>query len=254
MLGLLVLMSAPARAADTQWIVAIDIREDVIVRAAGLPDGVPLVEAAALAEALNLTLVTGPGEVVVRDGSGRTWYAVDGAPASVDATDTLRFVPCRVQVLNDALYLPLTALAELAGYTSVLDPAGRAFLFPQRALFPVDDRTDPAPPGWTPLVDEKTPAELEETRRLEGLSLERQDTPRTATPVLPPAHAVLQIVAGIGLVTGEDWAAEIDAGGHGGWPSGERRDVHDARAAGPHASAHDASSRAQRGNLGRPVR
>jgi hypothetical protein len=198
--GLLLAAGArPAPAAEPGWTVT--VRGLDVTRAAApvISGPVLLVDAAALAPTLRLVVRAAGREASVRDVAGVEWRGTAG--------DSLLTAPGRSMNLERSLriegrsvYLPASAVAELAGLRLVVDPeartagledaAGAAGVSP--AGWQSFSRPKPAPPGGkSPAASRPEPRDLR----------------------LPPDHETLRVGLGVGTVPGADGGAELTASG-----------------------------------------
>ena len=206
------LLFVPCRGeAAEAWIVAIVGGPEIVVTVASVTDeGVPLVDAAALAGALDLTIVPASGYMLVRDGRGGEWRAVDGSSSLNEVAGAGGSIPSFVRIRDAALHLPLSTIARLAHKQLLLDPVGRAYLLPGPSTA-ADRHSETAPPGWESFTVEKTLAEKQEAERLDESP---GQVPRPELrEVLPARHESMQVQLGVGSAAGADWAGEIDATG-----------------------------------------
>jgi hypothetical protein len=158
--------------------------------------GALLVNAAALAPSLRLQVRIAGREAMVRDIAGVDWRGEAGDALLTSPGRGLNLSrPLRIE--GRSVYLPVEAVAELAGLGLSVDPDARtaAFTDPQPAASPAGwktfSRPKPSPPGG---IDRKPPQPRQDLR-------------------LPPTHDTLRVGLGVGAVPGTDGGAELTATG-----------------------------------------
>lgn len=129
-IALLALLAADsARAGDALWTVAIVGRRDVVMTLRQDGHGAPSADAHLLAPDLSLAVSNRNGVVAIRDSNGVEWQTADGS-LRLDGPIGSRSLSSPVLVKQDAVFLPLDAVATLAGRTLVVEERGRARLVP----------------------------------------------------------------------------------------------------------------------------
>lgn len=195
-LCLLAMLVPGITAAETPWTVA--LRSLDVTRAASpvFTGGVLLVDTAALGPSLGLQVRVAGRDVTVRAAAGVEWR---GAVGDTRLSGPGRFLelerPLRVE--GPSVYLPVAAVAELAGLRAVLDPDARTAAF-----------LDPAgtsPSGWQAFTVAK-PATPDSQN---GASSRRA----RRSVLLPPDHDTLRLSVGVGAVPGADQGGELTATG-----------------------------------------
>ena len=126
---LALLAAVQARAGEALWTVAIVGRRDVVLSLRQDGTGVPSADAHLLAPDLSLAVSSRNGVVAIRDTNGVEWRTTDGS-LRLDGPLESRSLSSPVVVKQDAVYLPLDAVASLAGRTLVVEERGRARLVP----------------------------------------------------------------------------------------------------------------------------
>ena len=113
-----------AGAAEALWTVAIVGRRDVVLSMRPGTDGMPSADAHLLGPELDVTVSALGGTVSIRDANGVQWQTMNGA-VRLDGPLESRSLVSPVQVAQDAVFLPLDAIAQLAGRKLVLEERGR---------------------------------------------------------------------------------------------------------------------------------
>jgi hypothetical protein len=188
-----------AAAAEERWTVA--LRGLDVTRAAGpiFTGGVLLVDAAALGPSLGLQARAAGREVTIRGAAGVEWR---GAAGDTRLAMPGRFLelerPLRVE--GPSVYLPIAAVAELAGLRLAVDPDARA-----AALLDPPLASGASPSGWQAFTVPK-PASP-------GTAGEGASRRARQALLLPPDHDTLRLTLGFGAVPGVDSAGELTATG-----------------------------------------
>ncbi len=213
-------------AAESLWTVAIAGRREVVLTMRESSDGMPAADARLLGPELDSAVSAQNGAVTIRDANGAEWRTSNGA-LRLDGPIDSRPLRSPVQVMNDAVLLPLDAIAQLAGRTLVLEARGRAFLMPMSAparavtAAPTNSATGAArstggdfrvPDGWQSFEVPKTVEEREAMAREEQDFLAVRNRP-SIRESLPPRHEALGLDLGVGLA--QYGGAAFDASGGG---------------------------------------
>lgn len=196
------MLLADASAVARVWQVALR-GVDVTARADPMERGGSLlVDLSALAPALGVSVRADGEEIVIRDVHGTEWRAADGALFLGAAT---RRLPLKypIRIIGTSTYLPIDAVAELAGLELVLSPIDKTAY-----LDPPQPGAEPVPGGWQTFTLEKTPEEKAQLDRIDGNA-----TGGSQRIHLPPAHDSFQLGLGLGYVQGADWGAELTGSG-----------------------------------------
>ncbi|MEQ1727614.1 MAG: carboxypeptidase regulatory-like domain-containing protein [Vicinamibacterales bacterium] len=215
-----------AGAAEALWTVAIVGRRDVVLSMRPGTDGMPSADAHLLGPELNFTVSALGGTVSIRDANGVEWQTMNGA-VRLDGPLESRSLVSPVQVAQDAVFLPLDAIAQLAGRKLVLEERGRAFLLPMPAPSPKPASPTLAastgvavaaggdvrgPSGWVPF---QVPKSLEERAMMDRETddfLALKERP-IVPDVLPNGNEALGLDLGVGFAQGG--GAAFDATGSG---------------------------------------
>jgi hypothetical protein len=202
-------LALPAMAAESLWTVSIVGVGEMIVPVQRGSDGVPMVDVRLLARDLNFGIEQRDSRAVIRAFDGAEWNATHGS-ILLEGPFGTRTLDSPAVVTANAVYLPLTCIAELAGRKLVVE-RDRAFLLPSSPSRPRDANR---PLGWESFEIPKTPAEIADTARVEG------DVPDPARPVvkeiLPPTHESLALDIGLGFAQGFSGATDVTASGTAG--------------------------------------
>ena len=198
-LWLLAVLVPAMTAAEARWRVA--LRGLDVTRAAGpiFTGGVLLVDAAALGPSLGLHVRVSGREVTLRAAAGVEWRGTAGDTRLATPGRFLELErPLRIE--GPSVYLPIAAVAELAGLRLVADPDART-----AALVDAPLASGASPSGWQSFTVAKpaSPGGPGETASRRA----RQDL------LLPPDHDTLRLSLGIGAVPGVDSAGELTATG-----------------------------------------
>lgn len=215
-----------AGAAEALWTVAIVGRRDLVLSMRPGTDGMPSADAHLLGPDLNVTVSALGGTVSIRDVNGVQWQTTNGA-VRLDGPLESRSLVSPVQVAQDAVFLPLDAIAQLAGRKLVLEERGRAFLMPMPAPIPKAAAPKLAaasavaiaaggdvrgPSGWERFEVPKSLAERTMMDRETDDFVALKERPIVAD-VLPNGHEAFGLDLGIGFAQGG--GAAFDAAGNG---------------------------------------
>lgn len=212
-------------AAEALWTVAIVGHRDVVLSMRPGAEGMPSADAHLLGPELNFTVSARAGTVSIRDVNGLEWQTTNGA-MRLDGPLESRQLASPVQVAQDAVFLPLDVIAQLAGRKLVLEDRGRAFLLPLPAPSPRPTAPKAAaaaqtavaagdvrgPQGWEPF---EVPKSLEERKMMDRESedfVALKERP-TVPDVLPNGHEAVDLDLGFGFAQGG--GAALDASGSG---------------------------------------
>ncbi|HYU35267.1 MAG TPA: hypothetical protein VEW48_24200 [Thermoanaerobaculia bacterium] len=165
-----------------------------------------LVDVAALATLLGLTVRVDGGAVSVRDREGRIWSGAAGeSRLRAPGEEILLDLPLRLE--DRSVYLPAAAVAELAGLSLVLDRAAHRL----DLVAPGTGQTagGTTGDGWEPIVIAAPPAPAGSAE---------VGAPLPSQVVLPPARESLRLDMAVAHVLGEGWTGELSAlGSVRGW-------------------------------------
>lgn len=166
-----------------------------------------MADLAAAARDLEVLVQAQDGRAVIRDRNGVEWRASDGS-LLLEGPSAPRVLESPAVIRGGSVYLPLQAIATLAGRTLVLKN-GNAVL-----LRPMPDRVADVrgPDGWQTVSIRKTAAELAEMRRLNGES-EPETQVSSLREILPPNRDALTFDIGLGYAQGMSGAADVAASG-----------------------------------------
>jgi hypothetical protein len=192
-----------AAAADAAWTIAVIGGRELTVPVQQTLGEMPMVDVRLLARDLDLIVDQRDGQVVIRDRAGVEWQTTHGS-VLLNGPISTRALGTPAVVAGGSVLLPLDCIADLAGRKVVLD-GRRALLLPVDSVRSAEVRV---PAGWQPVQIEKTPAELAETRRLEG-DLASGVRPLAVKDVMPPAHETLTFDAGLGFAQGYSGAGDL---------------------------------------------
>ena len=227
--ALLALLAAvQVRAGEALWTVAIVGRREVVLSMRQDGSGVPSADAHLLAPDLSLAVSSQNGVVAIRDTNGVEWRTRDGA-LRLDGPLESRSLSSPVVVKQDAVYLPLDAVASLSGRTLVMEERGRARLVPSAAPAHVK-APRPAPPaasaanatantagaagdvrgpqGWEHFSLPKTADERQASAREDDDLLALRERP-LAPEVQPSSRESFGVDLGAGLVGGGGGAFDL---------------------------------------------
>jgi hypothetical protein len=196
--ALLLLLLLPAAAAADSWRVAVHNVDTTRLASCREARGVVLVDVASLAPALGLVVRISRGVVTLRDRDGRIWSVVAGESRLTASGEEIDLeVPPRLE--SRSVYLPVAAVAELAGLSLLVDAAARRIDL--LAIEAGETRN-----GWQSLTITRPPASAD-TKPGSG--------PDLAAPsaVLPPEREALRLGLALGHVLGADWGGELTASG-----------------------------------------
>jgi protocatechuate 3,4-dioxygenase beta subunit len=164
----------------------------------------PCVNLLALAPALGLEVSVEGEELRLTDSAGREWEGPNGA-ASLESAEKSLPLTCPLLLQGGIAYLPVEAVAELAGLHLDLDrEARRASLGRPRT------GEAPLPEGWQLFSLEKT---AEEKAELASEQAAAGNGAAGGELRLPPAHDRLTLGLGVGYVQGADWGLEVSGSG-----------------------------------------
>lgn len=187
-------LAAPA-AAGTGWRITLD-GEDV-TRAAGPRDsaGILMIDVAALAPRLGLSVRVEGRDVSVRAVGGEVWRGEPGGDRLTSSAGMLQ-LERSLRVEGHSLFLPLGAAAELAGLALIVSAEARLAALERSAKI--------AAGGWSAFTLAKPglrdgPA---------GVAV-----PAPVAPALPPDRESLRVSLGLGQVEGTDWGGDLGATG-----------------------------------------
>ncbi len=139
-------VSAPLHA-SASWQVSLDGRD---VTSAASPiiggDG-PSLDIAALGPALGIRAQVSGQALLVVDGKGYEWSARSGAYLLASASKTIS-LSRPLRILGGAAYLPVTAVAELAGISVRIDKVNRVVEFTSPGVKSISEAA-----GWQPFTD-----------------------------------------------------------------------------------------------------
>jgi len=215
-----------AGAAEALWTVAIVGRRDVVLSMRPVTDGMPSADAHLLGPDLDVTVSALAGTVTIRDANGVQWQTMHGA-VRLDGPLESRSLTSPVQVAQDAVFLPLDAIAQLAGRKLVLEERGRAFLLPMPAPIPKASAPKLAssagvavagggdvrgPSGWQSFEVPKSREERTMMERESDDFVALKERP-IVSDVLPSSHEALGLDLGAGFAQGG--GAAFDATGSG---------------------------------------
>jgi hypothetical protein len=160
-----------------------------------------LVDAAALAPALGISVRVELTEVAVRDIQNREWRGTAGSLVLFGAAGEIP-LPRPLRIENRSVYLPLTTLADLAMLTLEVDPQARIARLDRPASAGAG-----LPDGWQSLSLPKpksrhTDTDSEPFGAFGGLR-----------SVLPPGYDDLRLAVGVENVVGADWGADLYGSG-----------------------------------------
>jgi hypothetical protein len=163
--------------------------------------GVLLVDAAALAPSLGMSVRVELTDAVIRDVLNRDWRGTAGGLALTGPTGELP-LPRPLRIENRSVYLPLTTLADLAALSLEVDPVARIARLDRPAAGGAS-----LPEGWQALS-------LPKPKQRRGADFAtRDDASGGPPPVLPPAHENLRLRAGVEHLEGDDWGADLVGSG-----------------------------------------
>ena len=215
-----------AGAAEALWTVAIVGRRDVVLSMRPGTDGMPSADAHLLGPDLDVTVSALAGTVTIRDANGVQGQTMHGA-VRLDGPLESRSLLSPVQVAQDAVFLPLDAIAQLAGRKLVLEERGRAFLLPMPAPIPKASAPKLAasagvavagggdvrgPSGWQSFEVPKSREERTMMERESDDFVALKERP-IVPDVLPNSHEALGLDLGAGFAQGG--GAAFDATGSG---------------------------------------
>jgi hypothetical protein len=213
--------------AESLWTVAIVGRRDVVLSLRVGADGMPMADVHLLASDLSLAVSAHNDAVAIRDINGVEWQTSNGS-TRLDGPLESRPLANPVQVMQDAVFLPLDAIAKLSGRNLVLEDRGRAFLIPPPAPAPARrSATTPAsttalatagggdiggPLGWQAFDVPKTADEREAMIRESDDFVALRNRP--ALPeVMPSAHEAVGLDLGVGFAQRGGAALDVTGGG-----------------------------------------
>ncbi|HYO15013.1 MAG TPA: hypothetical protein VE685_17605 [Thermoanaerobaculia bacterium] len=195
------LLAAPLPADSGGWRVLVRGADLTRTAAPVVSGGVLLVDLAALAPILRLTVRTREGALSVRDPEGVEWRGNPGSPLLEAPGRTLALRrPIRLE--GRSARLPVEAVAELGGLRLTIDAESRTASLDEGS-HPV--RTGTLNSGWESFTLAKPPILPEDRPGTSGAGAFR--------PLLPPGHETLRLGVGIGYVQGRDWGSELTATG-----------------------------------------
>lgn len=224
-----------ASGAEAVWTIAIVGRRDVAMSLRVGPEGMPSADARLLGPELDLSVAADQGQVIIRDAGGLEWRTAHGS-THLDGPFGSRALTLPVQVAQQAVFLPLDAIAGLAGRRLVLEDRGRAVLVPNdapppdtavpetpvRAAAPARAATSAAssraagdvraPSGWQLFELPKTPEERAAADREDDDLVALREKP-AVKEVQPLAHDTLSLDAGAGFA--QNGGAAFDVSGTG---------------------------------------
>lgn len=228
-LALALLAASAASGADAVWTIAIVGRRDVVLPMRMDASGIPAADARLLGPELDVSVAATDGQVVIRDADGLTWRTSHGS-TRLDGAVESRPLSAPVQVAQQAVFLPLDAIASLAGRRLVIDQRGRASLVPSGALpadpVPAAAPARPAaratsasaagdvraPSGWQLFELPKTPEERAASARDDENLVMLREKPGVKE-VQPVAFDTLSLDTGFGFA--QNGGAAVDMGGSG---------------------------------------
>jgi hypothetical protein len=215
-----------AQAADSTWTVAIVGRRDVVLSMRSNGEAMPSADAHLLAPDLNVAISTRDETVSIRDVNGVEWHTTNGS-SRLDGPLESRPLANPVEMIRDSVFLPLDAIAQLAGRKLVLEGHGRAFLLPLpppgssrlasstptlSSAAPAASGDVRAPLGWETFAVPKTREERDASVREDADTLALQERP-AAREIQPAPLEAVGVDLGIGYA--QRGGAAIDATGGG---------------------------------------
>jgi hypothetical protein len=226
-------ISSSVGAAESLWTVAIVGRRDVVMSLRPGASGMPMADVHLLAPDLSLAVSARNDAVAIRDVNGVEWQTANGS-TRLDGPLESRPLVSPVMVMQDSVFLPLDAIAQLAGRNLVLEDRGRALLMPPATAAssrpsPSASTSTPAaakpaggdiggPLGWQAFDVPKTAEERDAMARENDDFIALRNRPSILED-LPSGHEVVGLDLGLGFA--QRGGAAIDATG-GGTISGYR--------------------------------
>ncbi|MDO8682554.1 MAG: stalk domain-containing protein [Armatimonadota bacterium] len=163
----------------------------------------PAINVSALGSALGLDISINGNELLLIDSHGTEWRARGGDNSLNSAGRTL-FLDHPALILATAAYIPINAIAEIAGLQLKVDRDTR-----RADLRSLRNEPPALADGWQTLTIKKSPQEISaETTVHTGPGASRD-----IKQYLPPNHDSLRFSLGLGYVQGADWATELTASG-----------------------------------------
>jgi len=214
-------------AAESLWTVAIVGRRDVVMSLRPGANGMPMADVHLLAPDLNLAVSAHNDAVAIRDVNGVEWQTSNGS-TRLDGPLESRPIVSPVMVMQDSVFLPLDAIAQLAGRSLVLEDRGRALLMPTAPA--ASSRPSPSsspsastaakasagdiggPSGWQAFDVPKTAGEREAMARENDDFLALRNRP-PIPEVMPSAHEAIGLDFGAGFAQRGGVALDATGGG-----------------------------------------
>lgn len=159
----------------------------------------PLVNVVTMGPAIALAANVLDNQLEITDAAGTVWKASSGDISLCSDTAALP-LKSAVIVQGSTAYLPVDALAEVAGLKLEIDSVARTVAFSARGS------SEKLADGWEALVMPK-PAEARAKPSALG------NGPATPKAFLPPSHDRLRTSIGLGYVQGTDFGTELLAFG-----------------------------------------
>ncbi|MHB1461834.1 MAG: carboxypeptidase regulatory-like domain-containing protein [Armatimonadota bacterium] len=173
------------------------------------------VNVVALETALGFTTSLSSDTLTIIDANGTEWHARSGDGTLESGGRTLT-LDSPLLIMAPAAYLPLSAVAEVAGLQLKLDHEKRRAELTTSKQQPSEqpaEQPSELADGWESISIEKTPEELKTSASAQSTSINKT----TIKPILPPSHDSLKLGLGFGYVPGGDCTTELTAsGGIGG--------------------------------------
>jgi hypothetical protein len=167
-----------------------------------------LVDAAALAPSLGMSVQVVLTDVVIRDIQNREWrgttgsLVLDGPAAEIPLARPLR-------IENRSVYLPITTLADLAMLSLEVDPLARTVRLDHPAAPAAPAAGDASlPDGWQALSFPKPKGHTDS-----DFESESYGAFGGLPSVLPPGYDDLRLTVGVDHVVGADWGADVTGAG-----------------------------------------
>ena len=193
--------------AQGSWHIYVD-GSDVTGAAAPLERGdTPAINVMSFSPVLGLYAKVNDETLTIADNSGLEWQAQNG-DSSIHTSGRFLALSYPLLIQGASAYLPVDAMAEIAGLILEIDPKLKRATFGRQ---PVSKPT--VPDGWQSLTIEKSPEE----KRLQGSNQPQgssRSNPFNYNIILPRDHDSLRLGLGLGYVTGADYGMELSAYGN----------------------------------------
>ena len=202
----ILLTAAPVRAA---WRVMLG---EADIAAAGAPvdaRGISLIDVLATATALGIRAEVTESALTVVDSSGEQFNTMQGSLSLTSSSRTIPLSSAAI-VANGNAFIPLEAVAELAGLAVNIDPAAQRAVLSRAAAYSGMPYVllESSAEGWQSftLPKESGSANVQP-------SMDNARSMRVKGPSLPPSHQALRMGLGLGYAQGGNLGLELTAHG-----------------------------------------